>query len=325
MGNHPGYHDAIYQVMMRYPGIAVLHDVSLLSFYLHRASDHGYRSTFVREMGYVHGVKGTSQAHRILAGLSGASESSLPLFKRIADTSLGIIVHSKHARHTILSAAPEAPVINIPLACSLPDAAPAPIRPSMLHEFPPQTVVIGSFGYLAESKRISVILRALAEMRHTVPEFVFVLVGQPVPGFDIWPLVREVGLQDIVRHTGFVDDTAFRAYAHWVDIGVNLRTGPTYGEMSATLLRLMAYGRPVLVSDVGGFSEMPDEAVLKIGQGDDEQAQLVAALRHLISNAEARTELGCEARSHVVSHHSFPTVAARYAGFIEGCLARILR
>ena len=53
------------------------------------------------------------------------------------------------------------------------------------------------------------------------------------------------------------------------DVHVNLRS-PTMGETSGTAIRALALGKPLVVSDVGWFSELPDDVALKVPVDDDE-------------------------------------------------------
>ena len=113
MGNQPLFHEQIYQALIRYPGIVVLHEVGLFGFYLHRRSTG---EGFVREMGYAFGLKGTQTARAILrAGLAYQAQA-YPLFNRIVEVSQGVIVHTDAARKRILHEVPHARVIHIPLA-----------------------------------------------------------------------------------------------------------------------------------------------------------------------------------------------------------------
>ena len=47
------------------------------------------------------------------------------------------------------------------------------------------------------------------------------------------------------------------------DICVNLRS-PTMGETSGSVIRQLSLGKPVVVSDVGWFAELPDDVALKV-------------------------------------------------------------
>ena len=61
------------------------------------------------------------------------------------------------------------------------------------------------------------------------------------------------------------------------DVLVNLRS-PTMGETSGSVIRGLSLGKPMLVSDVGWFSELPDGVALKIPVDEYEVATIAAAL-----------------------------------------------
>ena len=88
--------------------------------------------------------------------------------------------------------------------------------------------------------------------------------------------MRGLGLQGIVRITGYLPPEVFSRYVAAVDVGVNLRN-PTWGESSATLVRLMGHGVPSLVTDAGAFAELPGEAVVTVPVGTSlEEAKRLA-------------------------------------------------
>ena len=53
------------------------------------------------------------------------------------------------------------------------------------------------------------------------------------------------------------------------DVCVNLRS-PTMGETSGSVIRQLSLGKPVVVSDVGWFAELPDDVALKVPVDDEE-------------------------------------------------------
>jgi glycosyltransferase involved in cell wall biosynthesis len=152
------------------------------------------------------------------------------------------------------------------------------------------------------------------------PKLYYVLVGEPVDNYDLLPFIRQSRLESRVYITGFVDRATFEACLQTIDIGINLRTGPSGGEMSAAVARLLAAGRPTIVSDVDGFAELPDDCVIKIRQDESEVEQLVAALRQLILDPSTRAAYGENARRYVQTEFSFTRVAQSYAEFIRECL-----
>ena len=73
-------------------------------------------------------------------------------------------------------------------------------------------------------------------------------------------------------------------------------------------------GKPLIVSDVGAFSELPDDAVLKVPVDEHEVPVLEAALGFAAEHGDA---LGAAARGHVQHEHSLEHVAQAYAGALE--------
>ena len=319
MGNQPLYHEQIYQALLRAPGIVVLHEINLLGFYLHRPTAGDGLTAFVREMGYAYGMPGIQAARAILAAGFCREPHTYPLFNRIAKISQGIIVHTRAARMRILQEVPDARVRYIPLAADVTTSALTAARPDWLTRLPTDAVVLASFGYIAPSKRIDCVLRAVAQLREAGMSLYYVLVGELVDQDDLMPIIQKFGLEDRVHITGFVDDATFEAYLHLIDIGINLRTGPTGGEMSAGVVRLLAAGRPTIVSEVDGFAELPDECVIKIRQDESEVDRLVEVLQRLILNPVARVAYSDNARRYSQAELSFERVVQSYADFLYQC------
>jgi glycosyltransferase involved in cell wall biosynthesis len=97
------------------------------------------------------------------------------------------------------------------------------------------------------------------------------------------------------------------------DVLVNLRY-PTMGETSGSVIRALSLGKPIVVSDVGWFSELPDDAVLKVPVDDYEVQTLEAALGLAADHAST---LGAAARAYVEREHALDKVAAAYASALE--------
>ncbi len=316
MGNAPAFHEKQYTTMLRYPGITLLHEINLHAFHLNRTLIADRDAAYVREMGYAGGLAGVAQARSLLAGQQQPNLAEYPLFERIVDTSLGIIVHTDFAKQAILQKRPAANVIHIPHAVKLPDMPETAVYPASIAHLPPETVLMGTFGFIAPSKRIDLVLITLAKCRHKLPAFHYVIVGEPIPGTNLEALIDELNLNDVVTMTGFVDDSAFQTYLNAVDIGINLRTAPTGGEMSGTLVRLMAHACPTLVSNVGGFAAFPDESVIKINQDATEVQQLADMLTRLLTDADLRQKYGQAASAYVQKTQSFEEVSQQIVTFI---------
>jgi glycosyltransferase involved in cell wall biosynthesis len=101
-----------------------------------------------------------------------------------------------------------------------------------------------------------------------------------------------------------------------VDVCVNLRH-PTMGETSGTTIRSLSLGKPLVVSDVGWFSELPGEAALKIPVDDDEVETLEAALELLVERDDVRHAMGSAAADLARREHDLGRVADLYAAALE--------
>ena len=101
------------------------------------------------------------------------------------------------------------------------------------------------------------------------------------------------------------------------DVHVSLRS-PAMGETGRTAIRALSLGKPLVVSDVGWFAELPDESVaLRVEVGDEEIDDLTAALRLLAERPDARIAMGVAARTLATTEHDLSRVAAGQAGAFE--------
>ncbi|RMG95923.1 MAG: glycosyltransferase [Chloroflexi bacterium] len=328
MGNHPAYHDQIYTTLLRYPGIVILHDLNLHAFYLHwRENGRFPHTAYLREMAYVGGLKALQTARQVIHGHLSPPTNQYPLFHRITRSSLGLIVHTRHAQKQILATQPTVNIAHIPLGVRPSSLAKPASKPPILQQVPPDAPLLLSAGYIAPSKRIEVILQALHQLKQEGQPFYYLLLGKPVPDYNIEAQIHDLGLADRICLTGYVDDQTFQACLWHADLAINLRSRPTNGEMSAALLRLMAHGKPVLVSDIDGFAEFPNGVVAKIPQetAEEEQQILVQTLRDLLTQPHKREQIGTAARQYVATYHQFEDVAQQYVTFARQCLQKLTK
>lgn len=313
MGNHPTYHLEIFDMAMLYPGVVALHEVNLHGFFAAQST-----AVYRREMGFSGGLAGVDQAQRVREAGQPPPVSAYPLIDRIWQTSLGVIVHTQAAYEALMKLSVKRPLQAIPLAVNIPDDIVLP-RPDLLTDLPPDTCLLGSFGHIAPSKRIDSVLAAMAQLTQTDPSIRLVLVGKPIDGYDLAGLITQFGLEDVVIQTGFVAQDEYEAYLQHIDIGLNLRSQPTGGEMSATLLDLLAQGKPVLVSAVDGYQVLPETAVFKIRQDDQEIDRLTVTLQQLIQDNTLRQQVGQAAKTYVQTNCSFGQTAQKMGEFLQIC------
>jgi glycosyltransferase involved in cell wall biosynthesis len=170
---------------------------------------------------------------------------------------------------------------------------------------------------LNTSKRIPELLRAFAALRRKHPDATLLLVGPTAPGFDLDRRLQRLGLDEGgLRREAWVDETRLWRLLAGVDVCVNLRH-PTMGETSGSVIRALSLGKPLVVSDVGWFSELPDEVALKVPVDDTESDVLAAALELLASREDVREQMGCAAAELARREHDLERVVELYAAALE--------
>ena len=112
---------------------------------------------------------------------------------------------------------------------------------------------------------------------------------------------------NVIRRDYVPEDDLWRLLAA-CDAVVSLRW-PTMGETSAAAVRALSVGKPLIVSDVGAFRELPDEVAIKVPVGDGEVEALAQAMRVAAGNEE----MGAAARQVAETEHRLDRTADLYA------------
>ena len=307
VGNDPAAHGWIVDALRRRPGVVVLHDLVLhhlvAGLTLGRKDGRAYLLAMERDAG----IPGRLLAHGYLDGrvppLWETSPEEFPLTAEVLDPATGLIVHSRYVEERVRDARYDRPLWRIPHpAWPLPAAEPAAVAGRPL---------FGCFGHLNASKRIPQLLEAFALVRRRHPDARLLLVGPAAPGFDVDRFVGEG-----VERIGYVDEPRLWSLMAACDACVSLRS-PTMGETSGSAIRALSLGRPLVVSDVGWFSELPDEVALKVSADDDEVPDLAGSLELLASSEPTQLAMSDAAREYVAREHDVGRVAERYAAALE--------
>jgi glycosyltransferase involved in cell wall biosynthesis/SAM-dependent methyltransferase len=323
MGNDYRYHAGMLEVAREHPGIVVFHDFALQDFFLGLAQARGRMEVYLEEVAACHGYDATREAAEALERGSTppllARPTDFPLNCRLARDAQGIIVHSEWGRARFAGVAPSVPVAHINMPIKPPPARHATLKAQGADDTAAGVVQIANFGLITPGKGIEKALRALSSLKAD-HNFHYTLVGEPNSFFDVRALVREHGLEHNVTITGHVRLDEFERRIAATDIALNLRER-TVGETSASLCRIMAAGVPAIVFNVGAFSELPSDAVVKIDHDEHADALLEAYLRRLIEDPSLRERIGRNARRHILTEHNIEKGAASYLAFIREVIA----
>jgi glycosyltransferase involved in cell wall biosynthesis len=313
IGNNPEAHGWILDVLRRSPGLVMLHDFVLhhlvAGVTIGRRDGHGYLDAMERE----HGVVGRLLAHGVLdkriPPLWESRPEDFPLAGEVLSLATGLVVHSHYVEQRARAVGYDRPVFVVPHpAWPDPQVAAADVAGEPL---------IGAFGNVNQSKRVPQLLEAFARLRSTHPRARLLLVGATSPGFDLERRLQRLGLDDEgIEREGYVDEGRLWSLMAACDVHVSLRS-PTMGETSGTAIRALVLGRPLVVSDVGWFSELPRDVALPITVGEGETTELEVALRLLADRPDVRAAMGEAARRLARTEHDLERVAELQAAAFE--------
>jgi glycosyltransferase involved in cell wall biosynthesis len=281
--------EALRENAGRVPAILVLHDFSLHHLFAAGYLDSARVEDYARELERSHGAKGRVLGDRARAGervpVWDLAPWDWPMSLGVVGDADAVIVHSSLVRGALLRRGVRAPVFEVPhLVAPAPEHDRSAARAAL--DLPPDRVVAATLGIVTPAKRIGRLLEGLALL--PPGERPFLVVGGAVADDDpLREVVRERGLADDVRFTGYLPEEDFWRLARAADVSVNLRF-PTVGETSGAVCRLAGTGLPVVVSDVGWFRELPDSFAAKVPIGTGEVETIAAVLGELVRDAGMR-------------------------------------
>jgi glycosyltransferase involved in cell wall biosynthesis len=305
VGNDAEAHGWIVEALQRRPGVVALHDFVLhhlvVGLTFGRGDAAGYLSAMEREAGLVGRLLAYAVLDNKLSPLWETRPEDFPLAGEVLDHATALIVHSRYVEDRARDAGFRGPIARIPHpAWPVPDVVPAGLEGDPL---------IGCFGHLNESKRIPQLLSAFAGLRERRPEARLLLVG------SLSTRLSRLDLPAGVIRKDYVPERELWSLMAACDAIVGLRS-PTMGETSGSAIRALSLGKPLVVSDVGWFSELPDDAVLKVPVDEREEETLAAALDAL-GGEDVRRAMGARARELIEREHRLDRVAEAYAAALE--------
>ncbi len=305
VGNDAEAHGWIVEALRRRPGVVVLHDFVLhhlvVGLTFSRGDAAGYLAAMEREGGLVGRLLAYAVLDNKLPPLWETRPEDYPLAGEILRDATGLIVHSHYVEERVRATGYDEPIVRIPHP-----AWPVPDTPTAQVDGDP---LFGCFGHLNETKRIEELVHSFARVRERHPKARLLLVG------SLAVRLARLELPEGVEHRDYVPEEELWSLMAACDAIVSLRS-PTMGETSGSAIRALSLGKPLVVSDVGWFAELPDEAVIKVPVDEREEDTLAAALEAL-TDPNVRATMGAAARELVEREHRLDRVAEAYAAALE--------
>ena len=323
IGNSAPHHAESFRLALELPGVVVLHEFMLHHLVRGLTLARGDAAGYVEEMRYAAGRSGEMAARRLLDTHYPVDTWNYPLFERLVDRSRAVIVHNEFARQRVLASRPLAHVGKLPMPVDterlLPPTAAEQRALKARFGLDPDAFVVASFGFVTPHKRLEVALPAFARLRESRPDARFVIVGECSPHYDFEAALARFGSAGVAV-VGRAEEAVFDDWMRTCDVALNLRH-PTGGETSASFVRLLAFGRPTVVNQIGAFAEVPEGACLQLPLDGFEEGTLVAYLRALAARPALVAALGAQAHAWAVAHHGAEAAAAACLELLEQAAA----
>ena len=306
IGNDPDAHGWILDALRRRSGVVVLHDFVvhhlMAGATIGRNDGHAYLSAMEREAGAAGRMLGWGVLEGRVPPLWEVRPAEFPLVGEILDRATGVIVHSQYVADRVRERGYDGPLWVIPHP-----AWPAEdVQPEQVEGRP----LFGCFGHINENKRVPQLLRAFRGLHAKRPQARLLLVGAEAPGYSLRTEIPDGAVRE-----PYVEEERLMALMAACDAVVLLRA-PTMGETSGSAIRTLSLGKPLVVSDLGWFAELPDDVAIKVPVGDGEEPALERALETLSDPATAE-RMGAAAREFVQREHGLDHVAELYAAALE--------
>lgn len=158
--------------------------------------------------------------------------------------------------------------------------------------------VVSFAGIISEDKGIGLVADIAKNRSVDVNIFGFGVLGDS-------PLLKDLG--DNVRVSKDLTDKEFQDMLKDTSVLVNYR--PNYhGETSMTTLEAMRHGVVVIVKDIGWYSELPDDTVVKVKS----ESEVLPAIEKLLSGKSDIRKIRNAARAFLKQEHNYK----KYAEFM---------
>jgi glycosyltransferase involved in cell wall biosynthesis len=164
-----------------------------------------------------------------------------------------------------------------------------------------QRPVVLFFGLLRPYKGVENLLRAW----HGISDAELWIVGRPRMPFEPLQAAAPPGVRFVPR---FVSDAEAAALFRRADVIVLPYTRTERFDQSGVLATALAFGKPSVLTDIGGFGEIAATGAGELVPPDD-PAALSEALRTLLADPPARERLAAAARAAAAGPYSWAAAA----------------
>lgn len=193
--------------------------------------------------------------------------------------------------------------------------APGPSDPDLVARLGlTDRLVTGYIGTFFHYEGLDLLVKVMARLAPEFPQLVLLMVGhgELMPGLE--ELAAELGISARVVFTGRVPHHEITNYYRLFDLMVLPRRETRETRLVTPLkpMEIMAMGKPVIASNIGGHCENIVESVNGVLFRSDDLSDLAHKCAALIRNRDLREDLGRRARQWVEANRDWKVLVKRY-------------
>lgn len=161
-------------------------------------------------------------------------------------------------------------------------------------------------GRLVPEKGVDVLLGAMPSVLNSHPEAKLVVVGEGYYKEELMRIAGQLNIFPKVHFTGYVDDETLKRLYKCASVAV---FPSLYEPFGIVALEAMASGVPVIVSDVGGLSEIVENNVNGLKVEAKNSDSLSHAISYLLDNPDEAERLKQNAFKKVIEKYDWKSIA----------------
>jgi len=228
-----------------------------------------------------------------------------------------IIVHSNYAYEILRRKLPYIPVFIIPHFADLfsnnPSSSYTNARINL--RISTDDFVVGIFGIASSYKRIYPVLHAVSSLRGRIPSIKIRIAGNTIDK-TVYETINYLKIDKIATVEEGTDLERFIENMDACDVCVNLRY-PYNGENSGTLIMSLERAKPTIVTDIGSFSEFPDDCCIKLKSPEniligEEVSMISNSIWELYNDSKKRALIAINGYEYVKRNMDLKLIAEKY-------------
>lgn len=209
-----------------------------------------------------------------------------------------VVANSNGLRDLAKTSTPELPIAAVPNGVEL---------PQMVAGSATETPRLLTMGRLTQQKGIDILFRAMLQLKDL--DFALDIAGDGPDRAELEQMAKDLGVESRVRFLGWV--AREQIPGTFANAAAFVLASRIEG-MPNVVLEAMAYGRPVICTRVFGCDELVEDGVTGMQVDIENEDQLAAALRKLITDPALRERMGRAGRARVESGFTWTSTARAY-------------